>query len=107
LVEDHEKLGGQETRAVSATAKSGELRYTLAIQEKPLGPVLKQLAEKLKLELQIDREALGEAGISLERLVSFKVDEATVDELFTAALKPAGLSFRREGTALKVFPAGK
>jgi len=107
MVEDHEKLAGQGTRTASATTKTGELRYTLTIQEKPLGSVLRQLTEKLKLELQIDGEALSEAGVSLDQLVSFKVEEATVDELFTAALKPARLSFRREGTELKVFPAGK
>jgi hypothetical protein len=105
LVEDHEKLTGQEARTAPATVKTGELRYTLTIQEKPLGSVLKQLAEKLKLELHFDSEALADAGISLDQFVSFKVEEATVDELFAAALKPTGLSFRREGAALKVFPA--
>ena len=74
-------------------------------------PIVKRdypvIAQSLKLELQIDREALAEASITLDQFVSFNVKEATADELFTAALKPSGLSFRRVGATIKVFPATK
>ncbi|HUY32570.1 MAG TPA: STN domain-containing protein [Pirellulales bacterium] len=106
LVEDHEKLAGQKTIATSTAAKTTTL-YTLTVSEKPLGSVLEQLAETLKLDLRIDREALARASISLDQFVSFKVEKATFDELLTASLKSSGLSFRREGRTLKVFPAGK
>jgi hypothetical protein len=103
LVEDHENLAGTRTPPAKVSTKNTQV-YTLTIDERQLGPLLEQLAAKFKLELQIDREAVEKAGISLDGRVTFKVEKATIDELFTAALKPARLSFRREGNVLKVFP---
>jgi hypothetical protein len=105
LVEDHENLAGPKTPRPKVPTRNTQV-YTLTIDDRQLGPLLEQLAAKLMLELQIDREALEQAGIALDGRVTFEVEKATVDELLTAALKPVGLSFRREKNVLKVFPRG-
>ena len=67
--------------------------------------MLEQLAASVGLQLKIDREALGEAGISLQQPVSFSAQEATLEELFEAVLAPAGCTFRRQGNVLEIRPA--
>jgi hypothetical protein len=106
-LEDHEKLAAKPPHPGSRTPQTGAAatRYTLSVSEQPLGGVLRQLAAQLKLELKVDEKALERAGIALDQRVSFSVKQATVDELFTAALAPASLTFRREGTTLEVSPA--
>ena len=75
------------------------------MRDQPLGPVLDELKQRLGLELHIDDAALERAEISLDRLVTFSVEQATLDELFAAALKPAGLTFRRREKSFDIFPA--
>ena len=67
----------------------------LSVQAEPLGPVLRQLAARLGLELRIDEKALQAAGISLDQRVTVKVENATVDELFRRLLESTGLKCRR------------
>jgi hypothetical protein len=107
-VEDHEKLAGSRSAVAPTSSKSagprqGETRYTVKANQKPLGPVLKELAAKLNLELQIDEQALEAAGISLDQPVSFNVKDATVEGLFRAVLTPARCTFRRQGKVIEVF----
>jgi hypothetical protein len=77
----------------------------LVVQEKPLGPVLKQLADRLGLELKIDAQAIQAAGISMDQRVSVHVENATVDELFGQLLKSTSLTFHRRGRVVKIVPA--
>jgi hypothetical protein len=77
----------------------------LAVREKPIGPVLRQLAERWKLDLQIDEEAIEKAGISMDQRVSVVVENATIDELFRELLKPTGLTFRRSQRTVVLTPA--
>jgi hypothetical protein len=84
---------------------AAEVRFTQRPTRGPVGVLLVQLAEKLGLELRIDRDAIEAAGISLDQTVSFGVENATADELLEALLAPAGLAFRRTGKVLQVFPA--
>ena len=77
----------------------------LAVREQPIGPVLRQLTERLKLDLQIDEKALAEAGISLDQRVSVTVENVTVDDLFRALLKSTKLTFRRTQKTIAVVPA--
>lgn len=102
-VEDHETLTAAKPRSQTPAAGGVEV-YTLAVREQPLGPVLEELKQRLGLELHIDEAALKSAEISLDRRVSFSVEKATLDELFAAALKPAGLTFRRRDKAIDIFP---
>ncbi|HEV7221590.1 MAG TPA: STN domain-containing protein [Pirellulales bacterium] len=102
--EDHERLTASKPRG-TAPAGGGAEVYTLAVRDQPLGPVLEELRQRLGLELHIDEAALKRAGISLDRRVSFSVEQATLDDLFAAALKPAGLTFRRREKSFDIFPA--
>jgi hypothetical protein len=95
--------------AASGTVKKGAdpaatQRFKLNVKNNPIGKVLRELSPKLGLELQLDSEAIAAAGVSLDALVSFEVQDATLDELLEAMTKPAGLAFRRNGKQLEVFP---
>ena len=87
-------------------AEVGQVRIDrLVVQEKLLGPVLRQLAERLNLEMHIDRQAIADAGISLDQRVSAKVENGTVDDVFRALLKSTGLTFRRSDRVVEIRPA--
>jgi len=110
LLEDHERITADErpsrwSRPRPGVRGRGEKRITVREAKGPLGPVLEQLAQRLQLELKIDREAMRRAGISLDEQVSFSVREATYDELFKAVLGPVGCTFRRRGNVIEVMPA--
>jgi len=77
----------------------------IVVQEKPLGPVLKQLADRLGLELKIDQQAIAAAGISLDQRVSVHIENATVDELIGQLLKSTRLTFHRRGRVVEIVPA--
>jgi hypothetical protein len=78
----------------------------LSVKEKPLGPVLRQLANRLGFELQIDERAIAAAGISLEQRVSLHVENASVDELLRQLLRSTGLTYHRHGRIVEIVPAG-
>ncbi len=78
----------------------------LVVREKPLGPVLDQLAGRLGLDLRIDRKAIAAAGISLDQRVSLKVENATVDELLRQLLRGTRLTFHRRQRVVEIAPAG-
>jgi hypothetical protein len=65
--------------------------------------VLGQLSERLGLAIEMDRQSIDAAGLSLDRRVSFQVEDADLDELLAALLEPAGLDFKRNGKRLQVF----
>jgi hypothetical protein len=75
------------------------------VQQQPVGAVLKQLAERLKLDLRIDYKAIEEAGISLDQRVSATVENVTIDELFREVLKTTRLTFRRTQKVIEIGPA--
>jgi hypothetical protein len=112
LLEDHERI--TSPRQPSPTPKTvaptpgkvplANKRFTLTITERPVGPFVKDLASQLNLELVMDEEAIRRAGIALDGRVSFKVKEATVDQLFQAALGSTGLAYRRQGSRIHIGP---
>ncbi len=91
------------------TKKAANLDRTriqrMAVQSEPLGPVLRQLAERLGLELHLNEQAIAKAGISLDQRVSVKVENATIDELFGELLKSTGLTFHRRQRVVEIAPA--
>ena len=113
LLEDHERIAGparppRPTRPAtshSGQASNGEKRFTVPEGKGQLGPLLEQLAGRLGLTLKIDREALQQAGISLQQPISFSVENATLEELFEAVLTPAGCTFRLKDDVLEILPA--
>jgi hypothetical protein len=77
----------------------------LSVQAEPLGPVLRQLADRLGLDLRVDEKALQAAGISLDQRVTVKVENVTVDELFRRLLESTGLTFHRHHKVVEIVPA--
>ena len=113
-LEDHEVVadllqGKPLSRAEhpSSDAPSGEKVFTLSVKQQPVGPLVRKLCQKLGLDVRFDHVALETADVSLETLVSFRVQQGTLDELFRAALEPAGLTFSRQGKVLEVRPASQ
>ena len=107
LLEDHERISGPREPAPPHPPRPiagdrAHTRFTISVVEKPLGPVLEQLAAQLKLELRMDRRELQRAGVSLDQRVSFNVKQATADELFAAVLKATPLTFRIADDALEI-----
>ncbi len=107
MLEDHERIeaptrpaGGNA--AANADSDLSDKRFTLTVEEKPIGPLLKQLAKQIGLQLEMDEPAIEAAGVSLKQRISFKVEDATIDELLQAAIKETPLQFRRQGNVLIV-----
>lgn len=110
LVEDHERIAASSRPASRPAPKpvardQATTRFTVREARGPLHAMLQQLAGRLDLEMKIDRQALERAGISLEQNVAFSVEDATLDELLEAVLKPAGCAFHRQGKVVEIGPA--
>lgn len=110
-LEDHERIGSPRVasadvpRAGKSPAAKGEIMISrLAVQEKPVGKVLEQLAAKLKFELKIDREALKEAGVDVDQRVSIEVENATIDVVLRELLKSTPMTHRRRGGVVEIVP---
>jgi hypothetical protein len=116
-VEEHERLKaaltGRPTGAVAAAAamrtaserSAGsaleDRRFTLTIENKPLAPVLNQLAAQLNLQLEWDA-AIPDSAAGRNVLVSCQVEKADLDGLLQALLKPAGLTCERQESRISI-----
>jgi hypothetical protein len=108
-LEEHERLaewlrGQNTTRAARRKKTETRQLYTLRVQEKPVGAVIRELAQRLNWALEIDEASIRTAGISLDARVSFSVEDVEQNVLLEALLKPAGLDFRLEGERLRIVP---
>jgi hypothetical protein len=108
-IEDHEKLAkllrGRSTQTPASRAKRQSKQvYTLRVQEQSVGAVLEELAERLGWQIEIDSESIRAAGLSLEKRVSFSVENSDEDELLDAVLRPAELDYLRENGRLRIVP---
>ena len=115
-LEDHERIDASRRPARRKTpppkaVDPSRLRFTVKERNEPLGGVLRQfttqLAAQLGLELKIDVDALEAAGVSLEQLVSFDVEQATFEELLDAILLPAGCKWQRTGNTIEIRSAAR
>lgn len=92
---------------VKKTKVLSEELATLHIKDKPLLPVLRELAKQLQFELKIDEQKIKAAGIKLDQLVSIDLSEVKVsgliDAALTAVLKETGLTYRREENTIEVI----
>ncbi|MFO0790130.1 MAG: STN domain-containing protein [Pirellulales bacterium] len=93
-----------EKAAAKTTIGPTKQVYTLRVQEKPVGAVLRELATRLHWALQIDEDAIRAAGKSLDTRVSFSVENADREKLLDALLTPAGLEYTIDGNQLRVLP---
>lgn len=91
-------------KADATRPAKGKQTFSLRVEEKPVGSVLRQLATKLNWALQIDEEAIRAAGLSLDKRVSFSVEQADQEKLLEALLTPAGLEYTIEGNQVRVMP---
>ncbi len=112
-LEDHEAATGRTTSSGNTSNPLGKNEpagvdlYTMNSSDVPLRAVLTNLQRNLKLTFKTDNAALQASGISLDQRISFRVERAPLDDLLTAILKPAGLTFRREEKQVEIVPAEK
>ncbi len=111
-LEDHERIaaagrpaGGDRHPGRKPSHGPAQKRFTARVQNKPLGQVLDSFAAQLKLEVKLDRAALAAAGVSLDQLVSFDVQQATLEELFRAILDPLDCEARFRDRVVEIRPA--
>jgi len=109
LLEDHERLDPSKHSGGPSVARTDgrdldKKRFTLTVTQQPVGPLLKQLAAQLQLDLRIDDRVLEESGALLQKRVSFSVKEVTLDGLIRAVLRPTGLRCQRRGREINIRP---
>lgn len=101
--EDHDSISrllrGEPDRRTSTGP--AETRYTMNVENQPLGVVLRTLNVKAQLQVQVDEDIQAK----LFRLVSFEVKDATLEQLLQAAMREAGLAFELKGLQLRVMAA--
>jgi hypothetical protein len=126
--EDHERLrggskpvaqsdqtGSSQPRDRRPTSRPGANRRptdalaqtridSFVVEAKPLDAVINTLGKRLQLEIEFDAEAIQAADINLQRLVTLKLERATVDELLAATLRSAGLVHERTGNKVVIRP---
>jgi hypothetical protein len=78
--------------------------YTLRVQEKPVGAVLRELSQRLNWAIDIDEDAIRAAGKSLDQRVSFSVENADREKVLDALLTPAGLEYSMSGEQIRILP---
>jgi hypothetical protein len=109
-LEDQQRIaarGKTSTRPAQPKRPAGIQVYTLKLEAVPLDRLLAKLGQQLDLQFEIDQPAVDRAKIDMRQNVSLKVEQATLDQLLAAALKPAGLTFVRQGTKVRVRPSEK
>jgi hypothetical protein len=88
----------------SQTPARGKQVFTLRVENQPVGRVLEQFGKRLGWKIDVDEAAIRAAGLSLDRLVSFNVENADQQELLAALLGPAGLEATASGDRLRIAP---
>ncbi len=98
--EDHETVRNllSGNRQPLPETRAGELRYTLDGKNQPVGPFLTALGRRLGLRV----EFAPDAQPSFDTMVTFQVKNATRDELLSAVLAPAHLSFEVDKDLVRV-----
>jgi hypothetical protein len=100
--EGHERieklLSGEPVKTAKTTP--GQKRYTLTVENKPAGAVLKTIATQLGKELKYD----SSVAEKLQSDVSLAVREVPLDQLLRQVLEPLNLAYRLTETALEVTP---
>lgn len=98
---EHERLRRWLERTANrrpSPARPGRTVITLRVTQQPVDAILQAITRQLGISVEIE----GEVSAQLQTHVSIDVQEVTLDELLTAALAPAGLTFRRQGDAVVV-----
>ncbi len=105
-LEDHEEisqlLSGKQVRTTTVTP--GPQRYKFNVAGLPLDEVLTQLGTMLKLDVKYAQKEIQAANISLNQLITFQIENASLDELLAAVFKNTGLTFERQDKRVTVKP---
>ncbi|MDZ4820430.1 MAG: hypothetical protein SGJ20_15800 [Planctomycetota bacterium] len=105
LAEDHDLIqsfltGKKSTpQATSGGTSVYSLNTSASVQR-----LLDQLGKLLNLTIELDEDAIRNAGISLDQEVKVSVKKVTVSELFKAVLSPAKLTFEIKDSTVIVRP---
>ncbi len=75
----------------------------MRVQEQPVQAVLRAFSQRLHWAIQIDEDSIRAAGKSLDKRVSFSVENADQEHLLDALLKPAGLDYRLEEGRVRII----
>ena len=90
-------LKGETVRA--APADEGKKHYTLTVENKAVGGVIRgvgqHLGKKVVFDVKVERRLIKE--------VSLNVKEVSLNELLTAVLSPAKLKYEIDGDTIRVF----
>jgi hypothetical protein len=107
--EDHETLrramrgeAADDAPARDQPPPAGEQRFTLTIENQPVGRVIDQLAAQLGLAISWDPQLAAAAPPPGEALISCDVREVDLDGLLQAILAPAGFDFERDGQTVTI-----
>jgi hypothetical protein len=87
--------GEQITRT---EVKGSEKRYTLNVENQPLGAVARAVGQRVEREIEFDPAITKK----LEARISFKTNEATLAELFQQMLDPVGLTCEIDDKRIKI-----
>jgi hypothetical protein len=112
-VEQHEKVRAATRTAPASAVKAPSQprsrraiqRYTVEINNQPVGKVVDQLATQLNLEVVWPEPPQEGSPSARDKRVSCNVEEALLDELLTAVLGPADLTFKRFRTKVTISHA--
>jgi hypothetical protein len=99
--EEHERLQRWLERVATQRPRprgASRTVMTLRVVQQPVEAILQAVAQRLGVAFEFE----GELGERLRRRVSIDVRDATLDELLTAALEPAGLTFRRRDDVIVI-----
>lgn len=95
------KLTRQRTVAPARPRRSkkstSRQRFSLRLENQPLGRVLDKFAEQLQLEVVWPQDSVGRSNLPRKRLVSCDVQNVELDELLSSILAAANLQHRLEG----------
>lgn len=100
--EDHQQIEA-DLKPKSRGPRSTEKRYTLTVENKPLDAILQAICAQAGYELDFPRQAISQAGIRPDQLISFSVKQQSFAGLIRATLASSQLGFRLQGKTLTIF----
>ncbi len=101
-----DRAGSKTASKEKKARKESEIRYTLRMQDKPLGSLLKTLErpEHGDWKFEYRNDELQRAGIRLDQRITFDVREVAIAELLKKALDQAGLQFEIQDRVVRLSP---
>lgn len=103
--EEHRRIDnivhGRPEKKPNIKPARGDVVFSLTIENQPVGGIAQALAKRLEREIQFDPRVSRQ---QLNKLVTFSVKDATMEELLKALLSPVDLSYELDSRTLLVIP---